>query len=157
MNERVVEILIFLMQEIRENRRGMEHIDGISKDLVQQGYTENEINAAFSWLFERFESDTEKIYASKKDFRLQSYRVLHDVEKLVISTEAYGYILQLQRLSLIDQSDVEQIIERAMMLGGGRIGINDIKSIVASMFFNSNDLDYNYLGKSMLDTDGVIH
>jgi len=153
----VVEILIYLMQEIRENQHGMEHIDGISKDLVQQGYTENEINAAFSWLFERFESDTEKIYASKKDFHLQSYRVLHDIEKLVISPEAYGYILQLQRLNLIGKSDVEQIIDRALMLGGGRVGVDDIKSIVASMFFNSSDLDHNYIGKSMLDMDGVIH
>ena len=54
MNERVVEILIYLMTEIRENRGGMEQVDGISKDLKQQGYTENEINAAFSWLFELY-------------------------------------------------------------------------------------------------------
>ena len=157
MNERVVEILIYLMTEIRENQGGMEQIDGISKDLKQQGYTENEINAAFSWLFERIKIGTEQIFQSEKSGRLQAFRMLHDVEKIVITPLAYGYVLQLQRLHLLDVSEVEQVIERAMMLGVSKVDVDDIKSIVASIYFNSDDPDHNFLGKSILETDGIIH
>lgn len=157
MNERVVEILIYLMTEIRENRGGMEQIEGISRDLKQQGYTENEINAAFSWLFERIKSDTEQVFQNNRGGRPQSFRMLHDVEKIVLTPGAYGYILQLQQLNLLDASEVEQVIERAMMLGGNKVDVNDIKSIVMSLFFNSDDVEHNFLGKSLLDADGIIH
>ena len=157
MNERVVEILIYLMTEIHENQEGMEQIDGISNDLKQQGYTENEINTAFSWLFERIKSDTEQIFKYEKNIKVNSFRALHDIEKIVITPKAYGYILQLQHLNLLDGSDVEQVIERAMMLGSSLVNIDDIKSIVASIFFNSDNPGHNFLGKSILDTDGMIH
>ena len=115
------------------------------------------INTAFSWLFERIKSDTEQLYTSESASSAHSYRVLHEVEKIVITPAAYGYILQLQQLEIIDINEVEQVIERAMMLSVSKVDVNDIKSIVASLFFNLDDGDYNYLGKSILDTDGIIH
>ncbi len=156
MNERVVEILIYLMHEIRHNRKNVDQMDGVSKDLIRQGYTENEINAAFSWLFERIKSDTEEIIVNE-EAGSDSYRVLSDVEKLIVSPEAFGYTIQLRQLRLIDQTEFEQIIERAMMLGASSIGIEDVKSIVASLFFNSDEIDILPLGKSMLDLDSQVH
>ncbi|MEE9168179.1 MAG: DUF494 family protein [bacterium] len=156
MNERVVEILIYLMHEIRHNRKNVDQMDGVSKDLIRQGYTENEINAAFSWLFERIKSDTEEIIVNE-EAGSDSYRVLSDVEKLIVSPEAFGYAIQLRQLRLIDQTEFEQIIERAMMLGASSIGIEDVKSIVASLFFNSDEIDILPLGKSMLDLDSQVH
>lgn len=156
MNERVVEILIYLMQEIRQNRKRVEQIDGISQDLLRQGYTENEINAAFSWLFERIKSETEELILNDEPGG-QAFRVLNDIEKLVITPEAHGYIIQLRQLRLIGQTDMEQIIERAIMLGANSIGVEDVKSIVASLFFSSDDSDGLQLGKSMLDPDSLIH
>lgn len=157
MNERVVEILVYLMTEIKQNHGGMEQIDGISRDLKDQGYTDNEINAAFSWLFERIKSDSEQIFQNDISERQHSFRMLHEVEKIVITPKAYGYILQMQQLQLLGLNEVEQVIERAMMLGVNKVDVRDVKSIVTSMFFNSDDPEYNFLGKSIVDTDGIIH
>ena len=156
MNERVVEILIYLMHEIRQKRGSIELMDGISKDLIGKGYTENEINAAFSWLFERFKSDNEDILVNE-EADVNSYRMLSDIERLVVSSEAFGYLIQLRQLRLIEQSEMEQIIERAMMLGVGSIGIEEIKTVVAALFFNSDDSEMFPLGKSMLDPDSMVH
>ena len=157
MNERLVEILIFLMQEIQHNRKGMDQLDGLSKELREQGYTENEINAAFSWLFERIEAQKDDVFLKDQGAGESSFRVLHEVEKMVLSPKAYGYILQLRELGLITQAEMEQIIERAMMLGVPQIDIEDVKSIVASIFFNGEDSEFPQLGKSILDTDGIVH
>ncbi len=156
MNERVVEILIYLMHEIRQKRGNIELMDGISKDLIGKGYTENEINAAFSWLFERFKSDTEDILVNE-EADVNSYRMLSDIERLVVSSEAFGYLIQLRQLRLIEQSEMEQIIERAMMLGVSSIGTEEIKTVVAALFFNSDDSEMLPLGKSILDPDSMIH
>ncbi len=156
MNERVVEILIYLMHEIRQKRGNIELMDGISKDLIGKGYTENEINAAFSWLFERFKSDSEDILVNE-EADVNSYRMLSDIERLVVSSKAFGYLIQLRQLRLIEQSQMEQIIERVMMLGVSSIGIEEIKTVVAALFLNSDDSEMLPLGKSMLDPDSMIH
>ncbi|MCH8125444.1 DUF494 family protein [candidate division KSB1 bacterium] len=156
MNERVVEILIYLMHEIRQKRGNIELMDGISKDLIGKGYTENEINAAFSWLFERFKSDSEDILVNE-EADVNSYRMLSDIERLVVSSKAFGYLIQLRQLRLIEQSQMEQIIERVMMLGVSSIGIEEIKTVVAALFLNSDNSEMLPLGKSMLDPDSMIH
>ena len=156
MNERVVEILIYLMHEIRQKRGNIELMDGISKDLIGKGYTENEINAAFSWLFERFKSDSGDILVNE-EADVNSYRMLSDIERLVVSSKAFGYLIQLRQLRLIEQSQMEQIIERVMMLGVSSIGIEEIKTVVAALFLNSDNSEMLPLGKSMLDPDSMIH
>ena len=52
---------------------------------------------------------------------------------------------------------MEQIIERVMMLGVSSIGIEEIKTVVAALFLNSDDSEMLPLGKSMLDPDSMIH
>jgi|Deesub1362B_J571_1020462.scaffolds.fasta_scaffold03201_2 Smg protein len=157
MNERLVEILIYLMQELHQNRRKWDQIDGISKELQELGYTENEINAAFSWLFERMEAQKGKSLMPEAEPNDQSFRVLHEVEKMVLTPAAYGYLLQLRQLGLINQTEMEQIIERAMMLGAAPVDVMDIRSIVASVIFDADDSDFQHFGKAMFDTDGTVH
>ncbi|MFQ6114434.1 MAG: DUF494 family protein [bacterium] len=136
MNERVVEILILIMSEIKRNRDGAKNLELLSKDLVQRGYTENEISSAFSWLLNRLNSESEELIQNQGPTLNKSFRLLHDIERSIISTEAYGYIIQLKELGIIDEMEVEQILERAMMLGASQVSVGDIKSIVASIVFH---------------------
>jgi len=157
MNERVMEILVYLMSEIQNKRGATDQIDSISQDLINKGYTENEINIAFSWLFEKIKSETEEVLENTEVVPEEAFRILHDTEKVVISPKAYGYLLQLKSLGLIDAVAMEQVIERVTMLGGNTIGENEIKSIVATLLFSSGDNHLQVLGKTMLDKDSLIH
>ncbi|HTO93845.1 MAG TPA: hypothetical protein VMM80_05715, partial [Bacteroidota bacterium] len=49
MKEKVVELLIYIMSEIQDNK-GIGDID--LSDLKTRGYTQSEISAAFSWIYE---------------------------------------------------------------------------------------------------------
>jgi len=156
MNERVVEILVYLMSQIREKNGGIEGIDGMSKELLNQGYTENEINTAFSWLFEKIRMDQEEIFGESFNELRNGFRVLHEAEKLVIHPEAQGYLIQLKELGIISQSDMEQIIERAMMLGVSAVSAEDIKSIVVALLFSSDELEDQLLGRTILGRNNII-
>ncbi len=156
MSERVVEILVYLMSQIREKNGGIEGIDGMSEELLNQGYTENEINAAFSWLFEKIQMDQEEIPGESSNGLRNSYRVLHEAEKLVIRPEAQGYLIQLKELGIISESDLEQIIERAMMLGVSTVSAEDIKSMVVSLLFSSDNLDDQLLGHTILGKNNIV-
>jgi uncharacterized protein Smg (DUF494 family) len=155
MNERVVEILIYIMSEIRSNRKVSSKLDILSKNLIQQGYTESEISSAFTWLLARLKNDSEELVEQQSPSLKSSFRHLHEIERSIISVEAYGYIIQLKELGIIDETDTEQILERAMMMGSSEITTADIKSIVASMLLNYDAfIDGSYF---LFEENSTIH
>jgi len=136
MNERVVEILVYIMNEMQGEKAAPNNMEMISRDLLQRGYTENEISSAFSWLYERHQNENEELVRHTGPTLSGTFRVLHDLERLVISPEGYGYLLQLKHLGVLDDAQIEQVIERAMMVGATRLPEEAIKSLVASTLCN---------------------
>jgi len=115
MKEKVVEILVYIMSEIQENKR-LQEID--IGELKNKGYTQSEISAAFTWLYDNVQIG-EVQFARPAQAARNSRRVFHEAEKQVLSTESQGYLIQLRELGLLDDRDLESVIERAMMAGGG--------------------------------------
>ena len=130
MHERIVEIILFLVNELKSNKQ-LSEVD-VSL-LSQNGYTQSEISTAFSWLFERM-SVGEPQFSPAKPAET-SHRMLNDAEKIVIQPDAFGYLLQCHQLNLITNGDIETIVERIMAAGFSAVGINEMKSFVAGLLF----------------------
>lgn len=131
MKEKVVEILVFLMSEIQENKR-LQEID--LSDLKSRGYTQSEINAAVTWLYEHVQG----LASSPEHATLPSRgsrRILHDAEKIAFSTPAQGYLIQVSELGLLDDKDLETVIERALVAGYERLSLAEVREIIASVLF----------------------
>ena len=148
MQERIVEIILFLVNELRSNKR-LNDVDVSS--LTRDGYTQSEISSAFSWLFERL--STGKSVVDGASGASTSHRILNDAEKMVIGPQAYGYLIQCQQLGLLPAVDVEMIIERIMIAGFAAIGLPEMKSFVAGYLF---DVEGNG-GQVSLGTNDTIH
>lgn len=136
MGERLIEIIVYLLQEFQQHQVNENYTD-LSKELISLGYSENEINTAFAWIFNHMQNlssnDTDGF-----QYKEGSNRVLHDVEKLVLQPDAYGYILQLRHLDLLSDYDIEVVIDRALSLGTPTITADDIKSIAATIVFGGD-------------------
>jgi uncharacterized protein Smg (DUF494 family) len=134
MFERIVEIILFLVKELKSNKQ-LGEIDVSS--LSKSGYTQSEISSAFSWLFERMaEQRPNSISAS---VGASSHRVLHEAERMVISPEAFGYMMQFHQLGVLTLADIEEIIERIMSAGFSQADLPEMKSLIAGMLFQSED------------------
>jgi uncharacterized protein Smg (DUF494 family) len=131
MQERIVEIILYLVNELKSNKR-LSDVDVTS--LERDGYTPSEISSAFSWLFERISVGQALTTPTAGDSA--SHRLLNDVEKTVIHPQAAGYLMQCQQLGIISNMDVEAIIERIMVAGFSSVGLTEIKSFVASYLFD---------------------
>lgn len=151
MYERVVEIIMFLMSELKSSKQ-LSEID-VSL-LSKSGYTQSEISTAFSWLFERM--NVGQAVMTGGEGKDSSYRVLHTAEQMVISTEAFGYLLQCRQLGLISNSDVEAVIERIMAAGFSHVGVPEMKSFVAGMLFDV-DGQQGTAGRISLGSNDTIH
>jgi uncharacterized protein Smg (DUF494 family) len=134
MQERIVDIIVYLLEEFKQKQQTDKYTD-LSKELLSRGYTESEINLAFSWIFSHLQKKS-KEGQEEFSYSTGSIRVLHDLESLVIAPDAYGYLLQLWQLGIIREPDIEDVIEKALSLGSTHITLDDVKSLAASILFN---------------------
>lgn len=149
--EKIIEIIVYLLSELKNNKQ-LAEVD--MDNLANLGYTQNEINTAFSWVYS-------KIYAGEKVFLdpnsdTRSQRFLHDAEQNVVSPEGYGYLVQLKELGLINNMDIDLIIDKIMVSSYSNVSKEDMKSIIASYLLDIDEMnDTN--SRVMININDTIH
>ncbi len=129
--ERIIEILLFVLSEYEKNINPQE-ID--ITQLVRQGYTDSEISTAFSWLYDNY-SDSDAKLARKEN----TFRILHDTERVLFTNRAWADIQQMVHLGLLSNTEVENIIEKASFSGQNKVDSKHVKTFVAYNIFSSGD------------------
>lgn len=133
MQEKIVELIVFLMKELRQ-ARDISKVD-MSK-LTESGYSQTEISTALSWIYDKM--NVREPLKLVKGSRARSYRIFHEAERQIMTKEARGFLVEMYELGLIDQLDMENIIERSLMSGLNTVSRDEVKSIVASVLFEYN-------------------
>ena len=128
MKERIVELLVHIMSEVRMNSTLADIDVGRLKD---KGFTATEISEALSWLHSH--AQVEDGVINLPGSARTTTRVFHDVEKSAFTIESQGYLIQLRELGLLDDRDLELVIERAMQTGYDRLTIDEVREIVAPL------------------------
>ena len=151
MKEKVVEILVYIMNEMQADKQ-LGEID--LSDLKERGNTQSEISTAFSWLHDHFgEGAGQARRFGRAD--ATSRRMLHDAEKMMLSVEAQGYLIHLCELGLLYDRELETVIERAMMSGYERLTVAEVQGLVASVILSRPGEDGGY--RAMLNSGDSIH
>lgn len=149
--EKIIEIIVYLLSELKNNKE-LAEID-IDK-LSNLGYTQNEINTAFSWVYSKIYSG-EKIFVDETG-ETKSQRFLHDVEQDVVSPEAYGYLIQLKQLGMINNMDIDLIIDKIMVSSHNNVELPEMKLIIASYLLDIEDMQ-NTNSRIMINSNDTIH
>jgi len=132
MYERIIEIIVFVIAELKENKS----FNDIKIEQLQDlGYTSSEISTALSWLVDRIEFSDNFVQAFQLS-GINSFRVLHDAERELFTPEAWGELIQLNALGIISNENIESLIERAVMMGLKQIDSPHLKVFVANSIFN---------------------
>ena len=131
----VLDLLAF----IAENMGKGEAIDRIKETLLQKGYTENEINVAFHYLL--FSS---RAHQGEHESPART-RILHPVEQTLVSPEAYGHLLKLRMLNIIDDVQLERIIEEALLVAEDVVRIEEVKRAAYKVLFHPKEADHPLL------------
>lgn len=94
------------------------------ENLLSRGFALADIEGAFKWLAQI------AFPQKKKSARPESMRVLTGYEKAKISAEAWGIILKLKKLNILDDHLLEEIIERAMETSSEEVDAQEMKDII---------------------------
>ena len=109
--------------------------------IAQHGYTDGEISTGISWLLDKISLNTGTPVPPVPAPR--SIRVFDQVERELLSSDAQGYLIQLHQLSVLSQTEFEEIVDRVMLSEIPASGVQEIKMIVASVLFGSEDARNN--------------
>lgn len=145
-NNSILDLIIFLAKRIRLG----ENLAEIKQDSLN-GYNSSEISAAYSWLLQKHPSVANK----KKSDPGIYHRVLHFAERMLISPEAYGYLLEMVNIGLIDNKAMEHIIERVMFQSSEPIDLEKVKHLVENYIFDNDTIFKNHT--SMLRGNETIN
>lgn len=138
MENRILEIVVLLIDYFRDNPDYYFNIDDLSSNLKARGYTDTEISSAYSWLMERYDHAPEKNFSDFPKVTSPG-RILTDIERRTLTIEAQGFMHKLLSFSLIDNEQFELIIDRASLVASGPIDIEHIKLIASSVIFRDVD------------------
>ena len=100
---------------------------------MDQGYSLEEINSAFDWLF----SLVTKGMTKRRIEPTTSKRILHHLERLKLSSQAYGLLIKMQESGLITPTQQEEIIEQALT-SSEEVGPEEIKRIAGQVVFGNS-------------------
>jgi uncharacterized protein Smg (DUF494 family) len=134
MYERIVDIITYVLSELKQNKKLADIDLNILRD---KGYSSSEISTAFSWLVDRIEFNNPSQPLNISD--VNSFRILHDAEKELFTEFAWGELVQMQSLGIINTDQIEQIIERALLSGVFKIDSFFLKNMIASFIFNATN------------------
>ena len=142
MDTRILNAVGFIGQYFAEYEEEVFEQEDLNDALLDHGFSGGEITEAFRWIEEK----TLAGGLAKKAFTSTqispSLRVLNRVETMVITPAAHGVLIELHTRGVIDLIIVEEIIERAMELGGGDVNAKSMRRLAALTVFSHMQSDW---------------
>lgn len=153
MQERILELIMFLMEEINTGSDSIFEIDSITHELKQKGFSEYEIGIALSWIFEQ---ETESNFR-KESIDNDAFRILNSVEKYQLKPDVYGYLINLKQLKIINNTDLENIIQQLFQLDHSNIDLELTKHLVANMVVQLESFEGKFNNKFVFSGNNTVH
>lgn len=149
--ERIIDLIVILLKELVSSAKiGEKEIEMVSK----LGYSQEEISTAFKWIYMKLDNG-EKVY-SNLDRKLLSHRVLNTAEERIISPGAFGLLMQLRELGIVNDGDIENVIEKIMRTANSSISTDEMKLFVASYLTDFDETENNFK-RTMLNLNDTIN
>lgn len=158
MKENVIDVLMFLFDNYFLYEDGIpEDEASLACELEEAGFEVQEITQAFDWLGELADlQNTEMIQLTHR----HAMRVFTGAELSKLDSSCINYLLQLEKIGLIDVMARETIIDRAMAIQTAHINLAAFKRIVGLVMLNSPQFKDNYEFIEDLiyeEAGGVVH
>lgn len=135
MYEKIVEIIIYVISELKQKRLLSEVI---INELQKKGYTNSEISTAFSWISDTFNIN-EKLIVSDNFMNKDSFRIFHTGEREMFTDKAFGELIQYHSLGLLNNDQIETLIENSALAGWEKIDSLELKYYLASVIFSTQE------------------
>lgn len=131
----ILEVLMYLFERHMQDNCTVDINDeAIYSELKEAGFNIEEINGALNWL-----DGLEESSAKLESVAQNTFRILSPQERNHISAECWGFLLFLERISILDPLCREIVLDRLMGLTPERVDLQQVKWVTLMVLFNQPD------------------
>ncbi|OQX95480.1 hypothetical protein B6I21_05175 [candidate division KSB1 bacterium 4572_119] len=142
MKDRVMEIVMYIVDSMGSTTDDniITQMHSLSEKLIKEGYSENEINTAFTLLLDTISEDEESGEMGTE----QQISQLHDRNwsNLIKSNQKrtpLDFLYQMKELDVIGEEEIEQMLDQSLMQGKQGMCISEIKAIINGLIMSPKD------------------
>ena len=151
MKQDVLDVLVYLFQNYINDEAEVEaDRDSVHTELLEAGFPNAEVEKALAWLEDL--STQEHPPATLEAAR--SLRVFADEECAKVSTDALGFLMDLERSGILSIEGREIIMNRVMTLDTEQIDVEELKWLILMALFNQPGQEEAYAWVEDLVFDG---
>ena len=150
--DRITDIIMYLLKKMKRNTN-LKDLD--LNVLSKHGYSPNEISNALTWIDENYsELKTKKSNLNKSE--INSFRILHNIERNIITASAFGYLIKVKESGIINNLQAEEIIDRLMRSDLMPVKLEDLKKFVGNFILENNSFKNKFTDFSQ-NSSNTIH
>ncbi len=139
MDKKFLDIITFVIKEIRENSDGDIDLQTVVDILEDEGFSDEEISSAMSWIMDHGEQLDHMPTEHRGTYPRPVWRSLNEIEQSTISPTAYSYLFHLREQNILSDDSMEKVIDRAVSLRLIQMTVEDIKDLIAAVVLNFED------------------
>jgi len=133
MQTNVIDIILFMVRMLRLGHT----LTDINQEKQLHLYSQAEVSAAYSWILQKMKDGADRFSTKKTP---ESMRVLHQAERMMITKEAQGFLMDLYGNGVLNYEQLEQIIEVSMMGTFEKTDLEKIKKLVSQLLFGDDTI-----------------
>jgi uncharacterized protein Smg (DUF494 family) len=139
LNLKLAEILVHILQKMIHNSGSEMDLGEICDELVDEGYQRDEVESATAWLIENLMQQGPVF--QQEALLSSSRRILHKAEHHYLSPKVRSFLTELQNASIINTSETEAFIEKAMRMEKASLPFEDLQIYVSNYMLGQGRLD----------------
>lgn len=139
----MITLFTYIADQVQDKRQLFDDEGLIMQALLNQGCLPQEADAALTLMQRLVQIQDEEAFGPGDDQATAfSIRAMNREERDRFSIDAFGFIIKITNLGLISEEEREELLERAMNIYNDRIGLDQVKGLVAyALFANTRDHD----------------
>ena len=147
------EVLVFMFENYFSNH-ALHEENVIEQELVAAGFEESAITNAFDW-YNQLKVMMKQPVASQMEY-VQCSRMFAEAELDKIDTESLGFLLFLEQAKVINSSERDMIMDRAMALNGKTVNLEQTRWItMMAMWSDGREKDYLFVEDAVFNPRGL--
>jgi len=147
--------LFSLIAEQVENKQDLfTHEGRIMDNLINSGYHLQEADTALTLMQTLVQKQAENLFLPEQSPTPLVLRSMNTEERARFTIEAFSFVTKLCHLDIVAEEQREELLEKALAVFTGRIGLDQMKQLIALALFagSPTDDEDTYTGLSRIKT-----
>jgi len=155
LDERIMHLVSLITDQVQTRQDLFSNEGKIMDSLMSSGYRLHEADAALTLLQALSQNDDDRLAGEERVVLKDGMRSMNTEERSRFTIEAFGFITKLSHLNIISEEQREEILDKALSIHSGRIGLSQMKSLLALDLF-SHGLEHDGMLDPGPDHKGTI-